>query len=373
MLERRFAVLLLLINFTAVAGCNGTLVAPTKNERTAALTGIPTCTLTVVNGYPTSYTCNADAQAVQETLSCELEAFDTLGQLHGIRAGLPAAQITWWCQTEMASAIALNCTASATNPCAQIHIYPGIAVYDTVAAIQQALKLNLVPPVDTAPDGKPCPNGAGGDIGGVADMDGEDGPVVNWVMSRDNVVNYNAFSDGDFNNVAQRAPYYQGACTRPATHTIFLAQRVQHAADAGRPDSGCPTSHTPFALDATGAPNLTLLNQLRVDVACPTLADAPSALEAERQACLGIVADQQRIMRDGQLGLFPMAFTFVQLRRQYAAFVGLLCNAQFGLVDLNAGNCDPINCGPTTACGVNGCVGVCGTCAASNMTCDQSG
>jgi hypothetical protein len=154
---------------------------------------------------------------------------------------------------------------------------------------------------------------------------------------------------------------------------LFLAQRVMHAADSGRPDSGCPTSNTPFALDAAGAPNLTILNQLRADVACPNLADAAAALEAERQACLGIIADEQRILRDGQLGLFPMGFAFVQLRRQYAAFAGLLCNAQFGLVDLDAGNCDPVKCGPTTACGVNGCVGICGSCSASNMTCDASG
>jgi hypothetical protein len=359
----------------AAAGCAGSAATPPQRSvrAAAAAAAVPQCTLNVVNGYPTSYACNALAQQVQETLSCELEAFDALGQLHGIRPGLPASQITWWCQTEMASAIVLNCTPSATNPCAQMHVYPGIAVYNKGPAIQHAIAQGSVPAVDTAPDGMPCPNGAGGDVGGVADMDGLDGPVVNWIMNRDNVINYNAFGDGDFNNVNVRVPYYQGACTRPSTHTLFLAQRQFHSAQSGKPDSGCPTSHTPFALDANGNPNLTILNQLRADIGCPTLPSATAALEAERQACIAIIADEQRITRDGQIGLFPMGFVFVQLRRQYAAFVGLLCNAQFGLADLNAGLCDPVKCVPGTPCGTNGCVGVCGTCAASNSTCDAQG
>jgi hypothetical protein len=358
----------------ALAGCNGTLGSPGSPtvRATATAATVPQCTLNIVNGYPTSYTCNALAQAVQETLSCELEEFDALGQLHGIKPNVPAAQITWWCQTEMASAIVLNCTPSATNPCTAMHVYPGIAIYNKAPAITQALAQNIVPAVDTAPDGVPCPNGAGGDLGGVADMDGLDGPVVNWVMNRDNVINYNAFGDGDFNNVASRVPFYQGACTRPSTHTIFLAQRQLHAAQSGKPDSGCPTNHTPFALDGNGAPNLTILNQLRADIGCPQLPSATAATEAERQACLAIIADEQRITRDGQMGLFPMSFVFVQLRRQYAAFAGLQCNAQFGLVDLNAGLC-PVTCTANTPCGTNGCVGVCGACAASNTMCDTNG
>jgi hypothetical protein len=358
-------------------GCNGIGQAPqTVTKAAVAPAGAtPACTMTVINGYPTAYACNAAAQAVQETLSCELEAFDSLGQLHGIRPGLPASQITFWCQTEMASAIVLDCQQSATNPCSQIHIYPGIAIYNKPAAIQQALAQNIVPAVDTAPDGLPCPSGAGGDLGGVADMDGLDGPYVNWIMNRDNVINYNAFGDGDFNNVNSRVPYYQGKCTRPSTHTIFLAQRLLHSAQSGKPSSGCPTLHTPFALDANGNPNLTLLNQLSVDVGCPTMPSMAAATEAERQACLAIMADEQRIMRDQAMGLFPGGFAFVQLRRQYAAFSdgGLQCHAQFGLSDFNAGLCDPNKCLPTTACGVNGCVGICGSCNGSNLQCDPNG
>jgi hypothetical protein len=376
MVARRFSIVMMIL--ALLAGCNSSST-PTSSVRPRATAAapapapaVPQCTMTVVNGYPTSYSCNAAAQAVQETLSCELESFNQIGQLHGIQPGLPASQITWWCQTEMASAIVLSCQQSANNPCSQMHIYPGIVIFNKAAAIQHALSQNLVPAVDTAPDGLPCPSGAGGDLGGVADMDGLDGPYVNWIMNRDNAINYNDFGDGDFNNVNSRVPFYQGACTRPSTHTLFLAQRQLHAIQNGKPSSGCPTPNTPFALN-NGNVDLNQLNQLAADVGCPTYPSMTAATEAERQACLAIIADEQRITRDQQMGLFPGGFAFVQLRRQYAAFAGLQCNAQFAINDLNAGLCDPVKCTPTTACGVNGCVGVCGNCNGSNLQCDPNG
>src|SRR5579863_1457943 len=134
---------LVIVALAAGAGCNGIIGggsngAASKVHASAAAPApapatVPQCTLTVVNGYPTSYSCNALAQAEQETLGCEIEEFDALGELHGIKPGQPAAQITWYCQTEMASAIVLDCTASATNPCAMMHVYPGIAVYNMPA------------------------------------------------------------------------------------------------------------------------------------------------------------------------------------------------------------------------------------------------
>jgi hypothetical protein len=366
----------LLVSCAWLAGCLSSLGSSAdstvQSASSSAPAAAPACTITVVGGYPVARQCNAAAQAISEFVGCEVDNLNALSQLHGIQPNLPAAQLTWWCQSQHATPLVLDCAADANNPCDQIETFPGLLLYNTANAIQAALDKNLAPPLDTAPDGLPCPNGAGGDLGGVADADGADGPVVNWIVNplTDGQM-LNAFLDGDFDVVNARVPFYRGACTRASTHTIFLAQATLHRNLMNAPDSGCPTPHDRFALDAKGKPSLAMLNQLRAALACPSLPSLAVGAEAERLACQGVIADEQRILHDGQVGLFPASFVFAQLERQFAAFAQLQCSQQFNLSDLNPQVCSP-SCA-NTACGVSGCVGPCGACAASNTACNSAG
>jgi hypothetical protein len=333
----------------------------------------PLCSITVQGGYPVARACNAAAMAIPEFVGCEVDDMNALGELHAIKPGLPASQITWWCQSENATPLVLDCTSSASNPCDEVQVYPGIMIFNVATAIQTALAQGLVPPIPLAPDGFPCPNGAGGDIGGIADMDPHDGPFVNWLTNplTDGPM-LNAFMSGDFNNVATRVPLYKDACYRPSTHTLFLAQAVVARQQFNAPESGCPTLDDPFALDVNGNPNLDLLNQFRNAMGCPNpVPDMDTAAKLEAAECQTFIADERRIMLDGAMGLFPMSTVFVQLERQYAAFQNLGCNTTYGLADMNPQSCDPSCAGKT--CGQDSCTGPCGLCPASNLSCSSTG
>jgi hypothetical protein len=379
LLVRLLGWILLAPSLSLVAGCTGQAIGPSGLGNSSAqhldinTVATPLCQITVEGGYPVGRQCNAAAQAIPEFVGCEVDDMNALGELHAIKPGLPASQITWWCQSENATPMVLACDPSASNPCGQVQIYPGIIIYNTANAIQTALGQGLVPPIAIAPDGMPCPNSAGGDIGGVADMDPHDGPFINWLANplTDGPM-FNAFMDGDFNNISGRVPYYKGVCFRPSTHTVFLAQGVVARQQFNAPESGCPTLDDPFALDVNGNPSLTLLNQFRTAVGCPNpVPDLTTAQTLEQAECNTFVADERRISFDGTIGLFPQSVVFVQLLRQYAAFQNLGCGTAYGLTDMNPQACDASCAGKV--CGQDGCNGACGLCPGSNLSCHTDG
>jgi hypothetical protein len=324
----------------------------------------------VTNGYPSASACNTPAVAAGDLVACEVDNLSSLAKLHSIVPGLPPDQITWWCQTVKGSALHLDCTLSASNPCDQMHAYPGLILYNTQNAIMTALSSGLVPGVGLAPDGSMCPTGAGGDLFGVAGGIGPGGMFVNWTL--DPLVDgrlYDTFVDGDYSAVNVREAYYKGTCVRPATHSVFLAQSQLMRTSHNAPTSGCPTPHSKLARGDDGNPDLDRLNLLLTDVGCATFPDLTTAMAAEQAACVAIVQDQQRIDRDFKMGLFSPSFTLTQLSRQFESFQSLQCASQFGIHDLNPRTCAAACAGQ--ACS-NTCAGGCGTCA-TGVACSFDG